>query len=374
MKASLRFRDEQTPLYRVKAPINLFGIPFYSGCSLGGKQDLALHVGTAFDAGPSFRLKYRPNDETVPHTLVVKTGLGSWFSAHKSHITVSAEIDLVQNGDTRIMVKTTPRMGDFTFARVAEEKGKLAKGQKSGLKVINGVSVTNGAVEHANGHFAKEADNPSNDIEVRAGEAVAGPLGSFGWGSNRQTPMWGPKPQEGKWALRVHSDFPLSIWGAATCRWGMNLPAELFSGGFHAKDLISGKFLPTMILDKLSIETKGSRMRRGVGKEFSKPLTDARKDLARLSDDVMVLHAENYHLQRAMDDLRVDFSRVGKKGGKNDNRGEVMGREEILLRAQLFEELQDGKKDGKKDGKGEKKDAKKGEVKDIKAPVVLPKS
>ena len=48
-----------------------------------------------------------------------------------------------------------------------------------------------------------------------------------------------------------------------------------------------------------------------------------------------------------------------------------MGREEIMLRSQLFDDLQDkadkgsaGKgKDGKKDGKGEKKDAKKGDNK-----------
>ena len=61
MKASVQFREEKPPLFRLKLPVRLLGLPFFSGATMSSSpNDLALLFGTALPAGPSVRLAYRP--------------------------------------------------------------------------------------------------------------------------------------------------------------------------------------------------------------------------------------------------------------------------------------------------------------------------
>uniref|UniRef100_A0A2P2PXG3 Uncharacterized protein n=1 Tax=Rhizophora mucronata TaxID=61149 RepID=A0A2P2PXG3_RHIMU len=61
MKASLKFREDQKPLFRAKAPLSIFGLPFQSGIVAGESKELTLNLATFFESGPSIKIAYRPN-------------------------------------------------------------------------------------------------------------------------------------------------------------------------------------------------------------------------------------------------------------------------------------------------------------------------
>ncbi|CAI0424547.1 unnamed protein product, partial [Linum tenue] len=75
--ASLKFHDEQKPLFRAKVPLSILGLPFQSGIVADEAKELSLNLSTFFDSGSSFKVAYRPNDSWNPLSLVLKTGSGS---------------------------------------------------------------------------------------------------------------------------------------------------------------------------------------------------------------------------------------------------------------------------------------------------------
>ncbi|XP_019198542.1 PREDICTED: E3 ubiquitin-protein ligase At1g63170-like [Ipomoea nil] len=84
MKASIKFREDQKPLLRAKVPISILSFPFQLGIAAGESKELSLSLGTFFDAGPSIKFSYRPNDSQKPFSFVPKTGLGNYGPRNSS--------------------------------------------------------------------------------------------------------------------------------------------------------------------------------------------------------------------------------------------------------------------------------------------------
>ncbi|CAI5493281.1 unnamed protein product [Closterium sp. Naga37s-1] len=168
MRASLQFRQGDGshhspcgPLFRLKLPVSLLGLPLplFSGCSLGSApSDVSLSLGTAFTAGPSLRLTYRPIRASALSTaprddstdaagdsggnsaslhLVLKAGLGRLGSSRDASLSVAAELEFcpsaIASGGApssgvggsafrvplraHIRFKAEPRVGDLSFRR-----------------------------------------------------------------------------------------------------------------------------------------------------------------------------------------------------------------------------------------------------------------
>ncbi|KAL3586496.1 hypothetical protein D5086_013363 [Populus alba] len=104
MKASLKFREEQNPLFRAKVPLSIVGLPFQSGIIAGESKELSLNLSTFFESGPSFKFSYRPNDTWNPFSLVIKTGTGPFGSPVSSSMIMSAEFNLLGKDGTTLHV------------------------------------------------------------------------------------------------------------------------------------------------------------------------------------------------------------------------------------------------------------------------------
>ncbi|KAK1287232.1 hypothetical protein QJS10_CPB19g00976 [Acorus calamus] len=119
MKASVKFRDERTPLFRAKVPLHILGFPFSSAVSAGDTKELRLDLSTAFDSGPSLRLSYRPNDPSNPFSLAVTTGVGPLGSPSGAPMSISAEFGLIGGGrrSPAFLLQLKPRIGDFSIRR-----------------------------------------------------------------------------------------------------------------------------------------------------------------------------------------------------------------------------------------------------------------
>ncbi|KAG6553538.1 hypothetical protein Mapa_004451 [Marchantia paleacea] len=113
MKASLKVREEQKPLLRAKLPLNLLGLPLFTGVTSGDPQELALHVGTYSDAGPAVRFSYKPNNAESPFAVLLKTGFGVWGSPHGAALAMSAELNLSSTGTPSFSFRLKPKFGDF---------------------------------------------------------------------------------------------------------------------------------------------------------------------------------------------------------------------------------------------------------------------
>lgn len=304
--------------------MNFLGLPLFSGVSYGEQEELAVHVGSDFGDGPTFKVSYRPNEE-VQNLLVVKAGVGPWLTPRKSFATVSAEVELRNNGDTKIWLKTKPVFGDFSIRR-DNDGNKSIVGKKLGK--VNGV-IANG-------------DSGENGHVIRAGS-----LSSF----NLKRPTWGPQKGDGVWTLKVDSKLPFGKWAFASLRWGMGIPKEIFSGSLGVKDVLK-MGLPTLILDKITLEP--ALVKKQPLKKLAFPRSGPR-DLARISEDVTILHAENSNLRKSLEELKQVFAGSSDKQKRGRSPGQAdglkIGQEESLLRSQAVESLLK-ERGALKDGRG----------------------
>lgn len=117
MKASLKFREEQKPLFRAKVPLSILGLPFRSGIVAGESRELSLNLSTFFESGPSINIGYRPNDAWNPFSLIVKTGTGPFGSPVSSSMLMSAEFNLLGRGNPAFMLHFKPQFGDFSIKK-----------------------------------------------------------------------------------------------------------------------------------------------------------------------------------------------------------------------------------------------------------------
>eukprot|EP00249_Psilotum_nudum_P016514 c25859_g1_i1 orf=409-1956(-) len=119
MKASLKFRDDEVPLFRGKLPLTVAGVQLLSGITVGNSQDLTIQLGTFFDAGPSCKLAYKPNDKESSFSLILKTGFGLWGSPNAAPLAMTAEFNLWGRAGPFFSIHVKPRVGDFSVRKKA---------------------------------------------------------------------------------------------------------------------------------------------------------------------------------------------------------------------------------------------------------------
>ncbi|GAQ80651.1 hypothetical protein KFL_000590030 [Klebsormidium nitens] len=367
MNASVKFRDGQRPLFKLKMPMTMFGVPLQSGVTVGDGEDFGFHLGTAFAFGPTWRVKYNPNDGNPP-ALEIKTGLGRWGSNKNAALQVSAEWDLADmrgGGNGRFMLRVKPRLGDFSLRHqsISGYSGEPEEEKEAGAE----------ARPHSEARQDASPDSPASRTGSENGNASEDSLVVVD-GADSSSAMEareGPPAKQGvqrsigamrrgAWYLNVHSRLPLGSKANARVRWAVKVPNEMFSSparGFGALDL---NHRPTLVLEKLSIETRERRSlsfqkniyehrphpRRPRREALPAPDTDRelnvlKEDLARVksttsnSRSIQKLESENFDLRSALDDLKAQFARGKPRGGPTSSPASVILREEAMLRSQL---------------------------------------
>ncbi|KFK35024.1 hypothetical protein AALP_AA5G224200 [Arabis alpina] len=281
MKASMKFREEQKPLFRAKVPLSILGLPFQSGIVAGESKELSLNLSTFFESGPSLKVAYRPNDSYNPFSLIVKTGTGSFGSPISSSMLMSAEFNLLGQGNPSFMLHFKPQFGDFSI-----KKSHSSSGINTNL--INSV---NGSVSE-------------DDASV---EVVDSPIGG---GFRKVTIL--PSTSAGDIAgllsgVEVAARTSLPVRGKAVVnfRWGVRVPTEI-RRDFDPTAAISLRRFPFLVMNKIGIEHVDAKEIRSDPGQVSDP---GRGDVAEVCLKQMEeLRLENRQLKRSVDDLREVIS------------------------------------------------------------------
>ncbi|KAK3227232.1 hypothetical protein Dsin_007094 [Dipteronia sinensis] len=295
MKASLKFREEQKPLFRAKVPLSIVGLPFQSGIVAGDSKELTLNLSTFFESGPSIKISYRPNDTWNPFSLVVKTGTGPFGSPISSSMHMSAEFNLLSRGNPTFMLHFKPQFGDFSI-------------KKSQSSVFDKTSPSN---KHHNGAVLED----DSLIEVV-----------------EETPMLKkitvlPSRAAGDFAgllsgveLTARTALPVRSRAVVNLRWGVRFPAEMKNGESTAG--IDFKKVPYLVMNKIGIEHVDGADPKGV--TSNKAEVGSNGDVAEVCFNVKkqleVLQSENGLLKRAVEDLREEIIK-GKSIGGDLNSG-----------------------------------------------------
>ncbi|KAK2651306.1 hypothetical protein Ddye_018795 [Dipteronia dyeriana] len=297
MKGSLKFREEQKPLFRAKVPLSIVGLPFQSGILAGDAKELTLNLSTFFESGPSIKISYRPNDTWNPFSLVVKTGTGPFGSPISSSMQMSAEFNLLSRGNPTFMLHFKPRFGDFS----------VKKSQSSVFdKTSASNKLKNGAVLEDDSLIEVVEETPMlkkiTVLPSRAAGDFAGLLSGV--------------------ELTAKTSFPVRSRAVVNLRWGIRFPAEMKSGGSTGG--IDFKKIPYLVMNKIGIEHVDGADPKGVAS--NKAEVGSNGDVAEVCFNVKrqleVLQSENGLLRRAVEDLRQEIIK-GKSNGGDFNSGKI---------------------------------------------------
>ncbi|PON52214.1 hypothetical protein PanWU01x14_210560 [Parasponia andersonii] len=305
MKASVKFRDDQRPLFRAKIPLNILGLPFQSGIVAGESKELTLNLGTFFESGPSVRIAYSPNDTWNPFSLVVKTGTGAFGSPFSSSMLMSAEFNLLGRGNPRFMLHFKPRFGDFSA-----KKSHSSVFDSLVMKPPNGV-VENGDDDASSIHGV---ETPITMKKFTALPSVTPSAGSIaGLFSGME--------------VSANTEVPVRGRAVVNFRWGVRVPSENPTAG------ISFQKIPFLVMNKIGIEHVEGQdsATKAVGKAQPEDADVAEACFA-VQRQLEAIHSENGLLKKAVEDLRRDIgvgvwwssssspARSFESGGKIDRR------------------------------------------------------
>ncbi|XP_024025343.1 uncharacterized protein LOC112092717 [Morus notabilis] len=290
MKASVKFRDDQKPLFRAKVPLSILGLPFQSGIVAGESKELTLNLGTFFESGPSIRIAYRPNDTWNPFSLVVKTGTGHFGSPAASSMLMSAEFNLLGRGNPRFMLNFKPRFGDFSIRKsqssvfdnllVKPQNGTASEDDNGSIEVVESPMMS------MNGSFAgkKIALFPSDT------SSIAGLFSGMD--------------------VTARTAVPVRNRAAVNFRWGVRVPAEIKSVAGNPTAGISLQKIPFLVMNKIGIEHVDGPDPKMTAKA-KPPSWPENADVAEacftVKRQLEVMQAENGLLRKAVEDLRREF-------------------------------------------------------------------
>lgn len=292
MKASLKFREEQKPLFRAKVPLSILGLPFQSGIVAGGDfKEFTLNLATFFQSGPSIKVAYRPNDAWNPFSLIVRTGIGPLGSPMASSMLMNVEFSLLGRGNPSFMLHFKPRIGDFS----------IKTSQSSSFFEKSGNDV--GSLPNCNCDGPIEAVEPPvmNGISVLPPPTVRTIDGALS-------------------GLEVTANTKLPVRRAVlNFRWGVGVPEEI-RNGIGSITEINLRKIPFLVMNKIGIELMSGDDSKSKGAvsaatKLSSILTNA--DMAEaclmVKRQLEVLQAENGLLKKAVEDLRHEIA-AGKLG------------------------------------------------------------
>lgn len=294
MKASLKFREDQKPLFRAKVPLTILGLPFQSALAAGDSKELTLSLSTLFPSGPSLAVAYRPNDSWNPFSLLLKTGAGPFASPIASSVLFTAQLNLIAGGNPSFMLHFHPRLGDFSLKK--SHSSIFLKSAAAAVAPDDG-SPDLGDVPAINGAF------PGFSMDSPAASAVSGFLSGMEVAASTAVPV------------RSHA--------AVRFRWGLRVPAE-------AKDGVSFRKAPFLVLNKIGIEHVDGGDSKEVKADIDKSsgLGDNGEACFCVKRQFEVLEMENGMLKKAIDDLRKQmksFSNSGDRRFKDKKTAEFGG-------------------------------------------------
>uniref|UniRef100_A0A5B7BSF9 Uncharacterized protein n=1 Tax=Davidia involucrata TaxID=16924 RepID=A0A5B7BSF9_DAVIN len=335
MKASLRFREDQKPLFRAKVPLNILGFPFQSGILAGESKELSLNLSTFFDSGPSLKIAYRPNDSLNPFSLVFKTGIGHFGSPISSSMTMSAEFNLIGNQNPSFFVHFKPQFGDFTIKKskssdfvkcIQSRSNGVVSDDDASVEVVETPVVKNGYLTPTdNGFFS------GKKISVLTSESpAAGLIGSLLNGME----------------VSARTVLPVRQRAIVKFRWGVRFPAAeegAVVARTNSTSWISFQKIPVLVMNKIGIEHLAedeTNDRKKVGPSLNSPENgNVAEACFNVKHQLEVIQAENGLLRKAMDDLRSEISagksaatvgvadsgkyREGERGGVKPSGGRV---------------------------------------------------
>lgn len=285
MKASLKFREEQKPLFRAKVPLSILGLPFQSGIVAGESKELSLNLTTFFESGPSIKIAYRPNDTWNPFSLIVKTGTGPFGSPISSSMLMNAEFNLLGRGNPAFMLHFKPQFGDFS----------IKKSQSSVLDQKAILNAPNGGVLEDNDASIEVVESPMlKKITVLPSRAAGEFAGVFSGVE-----------------MAARTALPVRSRAVVNFRWGVRVPAEVTSESTAG---INFKKMPYLVMNKIGIEhvdgadSKEKTSKKEVGQELG---MTGNADVAEVCFNVKrqmeVLQSENGLLKKAVEDLRREI-------------------------------------------------------------------
>lgn len=285
MKASLKFREEQKPLFRAKVPLSILGLPFRSGIVAGESRELSLNLSTFFESGPSINIGYRPNDAWNPFSLIVKTGTGPFGSPVSSSMLMSAEFNLLGRGNPAFMLHFKPQFGDFSI----KKSQSSVLDQKAILKAPNGGVLENDdtSIEVVESPMLKKI----TVLPSRAAGEFAGVLAGV--------------------EMAATTALPVRSRAVVNFRWGVRVPAEITSESTAG---INFKKMPYLVMNKIGIEhvdgadSKEKTSKKEAGQELG---ITGRGDVVEvcfnLKRQMEILQSENGLLKKAVEDLRLEI-------------------------------------------------------------------
>lgn len=285
MKASLKFREEQKPLFRAKVPLSILGLPFRSGIVAGESRELSLNLSTFFESWPSIKIGYRPNDTWNPFSLIVKTGTGPFGSPVSSSMLMSAEFNLLGRGNPAFMLHFKPQFGDFSI----KKSQSSVLDQKAILKAPNGGVLENDdtSIEVVESPMLKKI----TVLPSRAAGEFAGVLAGVD--------------------MVATTALPVRSRAVVNFRWGVRVPAEITSESTAG---INFKKMPYLVMNKIGIEhvdgadSKEKTSKKEAGQELG---ITGRADVVEvcfnLKRQMEILQSENGLLKKAVEDLRREI-------------------------------------------------------------------
>ncbi|XP_021723942.1 uncharacterized protein LOC110691330 [Chenopodium quinoa] len=310
MKASLKFREEQKPLFKAKIPLNILGLPFQSSLSAGDSKELSLGLGTSFDSGPSFRLSYRPNDAFNPFSLLVKTGIGHFGSPIEAPMTMTAEFNFLANSSSsnpRFFLHFKPHFGDFSIKK-SHTSSSLS------LSPFNSIN-RNDAVFEAEDNSLEMVEKPIVDADTGDYFSVKNPnsgskITTLPLKSSVERAVDGME-------LRAKTVLPIRNGAVLKLRWGVKIPEGFKSLMKNPTAKMSPRGIPQLVLNKIGIEHVAKEDKKvGLGSYSGAELAETCFTVKR---QLETLRSENAVLGKALDDLKVEFGNKGfkvKEGGE----------------------------------------------------------
>ncbi|KAK1313820.1 hypothetical protein QJS10_CPA06g01714 [Acorus calamus] len=293
MKASVKFRDERTPLFRAKVPLRILGFPFSSAVSAGDTKELRLDLSTAFDSGPSLRLSYRPNDPSNPFSIAVTTGVGALGSPSGAPMSISAEFGLIGVGgrSPAFLLQLKPRIGDFSIRRSSRSPIEPPLPVPA-AKIVDGEELT----EISNGF------SPGNSSAAAA--AARGSMDRLFSGVE----------------VCTRSVLPIWNWAAVKFRWGLRFPSELKDPTAQ----ISFQRVPLLVARKISIANVATSPKERAKVPSADVAASDADTFISLRRQMESLQEESRALKKSLEEVRVEVlaAKSGPGGSENKRRRE----------------------------------------------------